>query len=531
MTTVKNIIIGAGPAGLQLGYYFEKAGLDYLILERSGGVASFFGTYPLSGKLISINKPNTGSADPDFRLRHDWNSLLSDDPSLVFPRNYSNDYYPDHTDLVRYMTDFATKNALKIQFNTEVNKILPGYTLECVIGGVVTTYTCEKLIMATGLSKPIMPPILGKTATPPKHYSEFPKDHFKKAETLETYRDKSLLLIGNGNGAFELGNLLNPYCSSVTIYGRTVKAWSASTHYTGDLRSVYLPFLDTFLLKSQNAINVDPFKIVIDQEEGGKYTLTYICSPQCSVKHPYLTESIEGFDHIIYCTGWTFDYSIFHFPLALTGNRKYPHITPTYESSNNKNLFFIGSLMHSLDYKKSSGGFIHGFRYLIKYFMNLNFGGMFDVVRLSKEALTQHVLKRINTSSALYQMQGEMCDFFYRGEDGAFVYYHDVTSPFHESPEFKPTDNYFAMLRLEYGSKIIKEVDNFGKRVSAVGKECESPLIHPVLRVFKDKQLVDEVHFDEDLYTNFTSKYRYEDKFRRTLLMFYPENRDAFTPI
>ena len=28
------IIIGAGPAGLQLGYYLQRAGRDYVILER-----------------------------------------------------------------------------------------------------------------------------------------------------------------------------------------------------------------------------------------------------------------------------------------------------------------------------------------------------------------------------------------------------------------------------------------------------------------------------------------------------------------
>ena len=56
----------------------------------------------------------------------------------------------------------------------------------------------------------------------------------------------------------------------------------------------------------------------------------------------------------------------------LTKNKKYPEINGKYESSNNTNLFFIGSLMHSLDCKKSSGGFIHGFRYLIKFFVNMN---------------------------------------------------------------------------------------------------------------------------------------------------------------
>ena len=28
------IVVGAGPSGLQLGYYMEQAGRDYLILEK-----------------------------------------------------------------------------------------------------------------------------------------------------------------------------------------------------------------------------------------------------------------------------------------------------------------------------------------------------------------------------------------------------------------------------------------------------------------------------------------------------------------
>ena len=76
----QTIIVGAGPAGLQLGYFLEKEGLNYVILEKAASAASFFQTYPHSGKLISINKPNTGRTDPEFNLRHDWNSLLEDGP-------------------------------------------------------------------------------------------------------------------------------------------------------------------------------------------------------------------------------------------------------------------------------------------------------------------------------------------------------------------------------------------------------------------------------------------------------------------
>ena len=113
-----NIIIGAGPAGLQLGYFFSKLNIEYIILERNNIAGSFFDKFPHSGKLISINKRYTGSDVPDFNLRHDWNSLLSDE-NLLFT-DYSKDFYPDKKDLVRYLNDFAIKNNLNILYGTDV---------------------------------------------------------------------------------------------------------------------------------------------------------------------------------------------------------------------------------------------------------------------------------------------------------------------------------------------------------------------------------------------------------------------------
>lgn len=80
------LVIGAGPAGLQVGYFLERAGRDYLILEAGDAPGAFFRTFPRHRRLISINKPHTGSDDPQINLRMDWNSLLSDNPSLRFTR-------------------------------------------------------------------------------------------------------------------------------------------------------------------------------------------------------------------------------------------------------------------------------------------------------------------------------------------------------------------------------------------------------------------------------------------------------------
>src|SRR5215468_2326946 len=93
------LVIGAGPAGLQLGYFLEQAGRDYLILEAGLTPGTFFRTFPRHQRLISINKPHTGWDDPELNLRVDWNSLLSDDPRLLFTR-YSGRYFPNPDDMV-----------------------------------------------------------------------------------------------------------------------------------------------------------------------------------------------------------------------------------------------------------------------------------------------------------------------------------------------------------------------------------------------------------------------------------------------
>ena len=69
-----NIILGSGPAGIQLGYFFEKHHIKYLIIEKNKISGSFFEKYPHSKELISLNKIFTGKNDADFNLRHDWNS-------------------------------------------------------------------------------------------------------------------------------------------------------------------------------------------------------------------------------------------------------------------------------------------------------------------------------------------------------------------------------------------------------------------------------------------------------------------------
>src|SRR6185312_15816779 len=87
------LIIGAGPAGLQLGYFLQKAERDYLILEAGESPGTFFKKFPRHRTLISNNKVFTGVEDPEVNLRWDWNSLLCNNSQLLL-KNYTRDYFP-----------------------------------------------------------------------------------------------------------------------------------------------------------------------------------------------------------------------------------------------------------------------------------------------------------------------------------------------------------------------------------------------------------------------------------------------------
>lgn len=54
------LVLGAGPAGVQTGYFMDKNNRDYLILERNLNPGSFFNVFSKHRKLISINKVYSG---------------------------------------------------------------------------------------------------------------------------------------------------------------------------------------------------------------------------------------------------------------------------------------------------------------------------------------------------------------------------------------------------------------------------------------------------------------------------------------
>ncbi|XP_066115481.1 FAD-dependent oxidoreductase domain-containing protein 2 isoform X2 [Saccopteryx bilineata] len=430
-------VLGAGPAGLQMAYFLQQAGRDYLVFERAAGPGSFFTRYPRHRKLISINKRYTGRANAEFNLRHDWNSLLSHDPQLLF-RHYSHAYYPDASDMVRYLGDFAVRLGLHVMYNTTIAHVTLDKDRQAWNGHyfILTdqkgqAYRCSVLLVATGLSVPNLVDFPG---------SEYAEGYESVSVDPKDFVGQNVLILGRGNSAFETSENILGVTNFIHMLSRSRVRLSWATHYVGDLRAVNNGLLDTYQLKSLDGLlESDLMDLAIVKDHENKFHITlkfYLEESNQSADAITLPQDDSdnfamrvAYDRVIRCLGWNFDFSIFNKSLRLSSggdfSKKYPLVRPSYESKGSRGLFVLGTASHSVDYRKSAGGFIHGFRYTVRAVHRLLERRHHGIAWPSTEhpitQLTSSILRRVNEASGLYQMFSVLADVVLLKEAGRAV--------------------------------------------------------------------------------------------------------------
>ncbi len=497
------IIVGAGPAGLQLGYFLEKAGHDYLILESNERPASFFERYPRHKTLISINKRFNGYPETEFNLRHDWNSLLSDDESMRFTE-YSQELFPSSEDLCRYMADFVERHSIKIRFETRVAKISRDADtgIFTLVDRASSAFSCERLVIATGAVKPNIP----REIEGIEHALGY-EDH-DIDPTI--YENKRVGIIGRGNSAFEVADHLAGSAAIVhLLVGEPIKhAWQ--THYPGDLRAINNTILDMYQLKSLHAMVGFRPKKISKTEDGRLKVIMEEDYPHWDT--PGTGTTTTYYDYIIRCTGWRFiDEELFDDSCRpeCIKEGKYPQLSSSWESTV-PDMFFIGTAMQARD-RKAASGFIHGFRYNVRTLFNLMGERYHGVALPSKEfplqngehleELASFLIGELSTTSSLFQLFGFLCDVIVVSASGEAKIYFDLPKDYVlERAEFMDEEQVFLMT-LEYGfHKYPKGVStlDFIHPADASNNAC-SAYLHPVFRYYSRGEFVDEQHLGESL--------------------------------
>nr|XP_034984178.1 FAD-dependent oxidoreductase domain-containing protein 2 [Zootoca vivipara]XP_034984179.1 FAD-dependent oxidoreductase domain-containing protein 2 [Zootoca vivipara] len=502
-------VIGAGPAGLQMAYFLQHAGRDYVVFERSCAPGGFFALYPRHRKLISVNKRYTGKSNSEFNLRHDWNSLLSHDRRLLF-RHYSKDFFPDADAMVRYLGDFASMLDLQVRYNTSITRVMLEKDIKAWNGHffILTDqnaqfYKCSVLLVATGTWVP------NKVNFPGSEYVE---GYESVSINPEDFIGQSVLILGRGNSAFETAENILGVTNFVHMVGRSRVRLSWATHYVGDLRAVNNGLLDTYQLKSLDGLlEGDLEDLVLVKDKKGKLHITlrfYLENSNSSEADSILLPQDEldnfatraPYDRAIGCLGWKFDFSIFNKSVGLMqgkgSKKKYPLIKPSYEAKATRGLFVLGTASHSVDFRKSAGGFIHGFRYTARVVHRLlevrHHGVPWPSSLYPIMQLTNAIVKRVNEASGLYQMFTVLADVILLKENATeFEYLEEYPVGVLQDLEWrtgKKVQNGLFVIVMEYGKNFSgpdKDVFYYNRAVGEARHAWQSNFLHPVIYYYK----------------------------------------------
>lgn len=483
------IIVGAGPAGLQLGYFFEKSNSDYLIVDGADDLGSFFQRYPRDRQLISFNKVASIYDDPELQLRWDWNSLLC---NYEFPfKEFSRRLYPRAEELRNYLKAFAKHYGLTIQLDTRIEHIAKSRDGEFVLrDGAGRSYRCRTLIVAMGFGGPFIPQIPG---------IELVSEGYENVSLdPDDFLDQRVLILGKGNSAFEIADHMLSTAALIHLASPTPVQMAWKTRHPGNVRADHARILDTYQLKLLNgALDCHVRAIARD---GDQFVVT--------IEYTHADGEVEElvYDRIIRCTGFCFDDSVFDEScrpdLVLEG--KLPRMTPRWESSNVEGMYYAGTLMQSRDFKKASSAFIDGYRYNIRtlhHFLRERYDGIplpHGEVALDSRALTERALERICRSSGLWAQFGFLCDLLIVDEGaGRGRYYEELPVDYVNEGDIGHNRHYYT-ITFEWGSW---HGDPFNiPRHPSHHTAYTNAFLHPIVRRYSGGTVVHEHHVLEDLF-------------------------------
>ena len=176
------VVIGAGQAGLAMGYFLKRQGRKFVILDAAGSIGSAW--------------------------RDRWDSL-----TLFTPRRYSGlpglpfpgdpEGYPDRDEVIGYLERYAETFELPIELNRAVRRLTENdgrFVLE--VDG--TTITADQVVVATGpFQKPNVPAVASRLGPDVFH------THSTGYRRPGDVPQGTVLVVGGGNTGFQIAKELS----------------------------------------------------------------------------------------------------------------------------------------------------------------------------------------------------------------------------------------------------------------------------------------------------------------------------------
>jgi thioredoxin reductase len=370
----QNIIIGGGPAGLNMALEFRKRGIEYLLLEASPSVGGQWDRFPVCGELISLNKKHVPGDNHTYRMRYDWHTLstisaedVKNDKKLLFT-NWTSKHWPSARLYKKYLQHVAksmglTKNIRTNMCVQRISRLQEHFIVEVSDN---QQFSADRVFCGTGAYEPVMPDIKGLNADTVSKAVTFYAD-YNPSTAAERYKNKTVMVLGRGNSALEIAHHLIGITAETRVVTPTLPRFARQTHNVNDLRAQTSDVFDLMQLKSNNNI-VSDRPVEVSRIESGPYKgKLRVCykTPCVHWDTPRWMIRSGVVDEIIVCCGFNYtlpniiDVDSMH---PITDKKsKYYLLTSTWETVNVPGLYFIGAPMRIND-PDASSGFVHGFR-------------------------------------------------------------------------------------------------------------------------------------------------------------------------
>jgi putative flavoprotein involved in K+ transport len=176
------VVVGGGQAGLAVGYFLAQQKRRFTILEAAGEPAAAWRSRWDSLRLFTSAR---------------YDSL----PGLTFPGDP--DSYPSREDVVAYLTDYARRFELPVEFNSRVQAVRArdggGFLIELAD----RSYEADQVVVATGpFQVPFTPPIAADLA------SEVVQVHSTQYRSPDDLPSGTVLVVGGGNTGYQISEEL-----------------------------------------------------------------------------------------------------------------------------------------------------------------------------------------------------------------------------------------------------------------------------------------------------------------------------------
>jgi len=372
-------------------------------------------------------------------------------------QNVTEEFFPKGMDWHRYMTLVAKEAGIlpKIEFGVEVQQVLTNKDAQGGEEGPCLLLTngarrCAKhrLFIGTGLKEKKQPLLEAMGAIP-----------YSKA-TVEMAKKRRVCILGNGNSAFELAQNVYKVAERVILYGRHEPRLSSVTRYTGDLRIKYLQILENFNMKMLDT--VDFFVTGLVKTSGLEKQLT--------------PEQIDTVEKTALLASWLHDYQCETFftatgfessipgGLTMKSDARFPTTKDWYQAvidddmDMDSKVHYIGWLMHERDFRISAGGFLSGFRYLIRnlaYHVREEDAGVpYPHFVMTRDEVIAKVVERCQIAHDIFILQDGVAirDIILPSldEPGTYTYYEGTTHEFHRDLKLDAREDVIS-LYFEWG--------------------------------------------------------------------------------